>query len=163
MTEYSALRSIVMTDYDELVKMPINEPAQGKKKSQIQEYVEFYGGPGAQHIAIATPDILKSVRALAARGVEFLAAPKVYYDNLRLRLKSSPVNIKEDMAVIQELNILVDYDDNGYLLQIFTKPLQDRPRQGAPGRWRPAPSSMAQKGDDAGGVVAHLSSPPPST
>ena len=127
MTEYSALRSIVMTDYDELVKMPINEPAQGKKKSQIQEYVEFYGGPGAQHIAIATPDILKSVRALAARGVEFLAAPKVYYDNLRLRLKSSPVNIKEDMAVIQELNILVDYDDNGYLLQIFTKPLQDRP------------------------------------
>ena len=127
MTEYSALRSVVMTDYNEVVKMPINEPADGKKKSQIQEYVEFYGGPGAQHIAINTKDILTAVRALRARGVEFLPTPKTYYENLRLRLQSSPVKVAEDLKVIEDLSILVDYDDNGYLLQIFTKPLQDRP------------------------------------
>jgi len=127
MTEYSALRSVVMTDYDEKVKMPINEPAVGKKKSQIQEYVEFYGGAGVQHIALNTKDVLKAVAALRARGVEFLPAPKAYYDNLRLRLAASPVKVKEDLAEIEKLSILVDYDDNGYLLQIFTKPLQDRP------------------------------------
>jgi 4-hydroxyphenylpyruvate dioxygenase len=127
MTEYSALRSVVMTDYDEGVKMPINEPALGKKKSQIQEYVEFYGGAGAQHIALNTKDILSAVRGLRARGVEFLNTPKTYYENLRLRLQASPVKVAEDLATLEELSILVDYDDHGYLLQIFTKPLQDRP------------------------------------
>ncbi|KAL2916726.1 hypothetical protein HK105_203844 [Polyrhizophydium stewartii] len=126
-TEYSALRSIVMTDYDRKVKMPINEPAVGKKKSQIQEYVDYHGGAGVQHIAIRTEDILKSVSNLRARGVEFLTIPKTYYDNLRVRLASSPVKIAEDMDALQKLNILIDYDENGYLLQIFTKPLEDRP------------------------------------
>jgi 4-hydroxyphenylpyruvate dioxygenase len=127
MTEYSALRSVVMTDYDEVIKMPINEPAVGKKKSQIQEYVDFYGGAGVQHIALNTNDILTSVKALRDRGVEFLVTPKSYYDNLRLRLQSSPVKVKEDLSVLESMCILVDYDDNGYLLQIFSKPLQDRP------------------------------------
>eukprot|EP00126_Sphaerothecum_destruens_P012512 Sdes_comp21450_c0_seq1m20076 len=126
-TEYSALRSIVMTDYDEVIKMPINEPADGLKKSQIQEFVDYYGGAGVQHIALRTTNIISSVEALRARGVEFLDIPNVYYDNLRLRLKSSPVKVQEDLSVLQKLKILVDYDDNGYLLQIFTKPLEDRP------------------------------------
>ncbi|KAI8926334.1 Glyoxalase/Bleomycin resistance protein/Dihydroxybiphenyl dioxygenase [Entophlyctis helioformis] len=126
-TEYSALRSIVMTDYDQVVKMPINEPAVGKKKSQIQEYVDYHGGAGVQHIALRTEDILKSVSNLRARGVEFLSIPKAYYDNLRIRLASSKVKVTEDMDTIEKLHILVDYDEGGYLLQIFTKPLEDRP------------------------------------
>jgi len=127
MTEYSALRSIVVTDYDERVKMPINEPAEGKKKSQIQEFVEYYGGSGVQHIAIQTNSIIESITNLRARGVEFLTIPPTYYENLKLRLQSSPVKIKEDLSVLEKLHILVDYDDQGYLLQIFSKPLQDRP------------------------------------
>eukprot|EP00128_Syssomonas_multiformis_P003823 Colp12_sorted_trinity150504_noHs@24320 len=126
-TEYSALRSIVMTDYDEKVKMPINEPAPGKRKSQIQEYVEYYGGAGVQHIALNCKDILTSVTALKARGVEFLDIPQKYYDNLRIRLKSSKTQLKESLDELQKLRILVDYDDEGYLLQIFTKPVEDRP------------------------------------
>ncbi|KAI9208015.1 Glyoxalase/Bleomycin resistance protein/Dihydroxybiphenyl dioxygenase [Polychytrium aggregatum] len=126
-TEYSALRSIVMTDYDEVVKMPINEPAVGKKKSQIQEYVDYHGGAGAQHIAIRTEDIINSVSNLRARGVEFLSIPPKYYTNLKVRLASSAVKIAEDLSIIEKLNILVDFDENGYLLQIFTKPLEDRP------------------------------------
>jgi len=127
MTEYSALRSIVMADYDEVVKMPINEPALGKKKSQIQEYVEFYGGAGVQHVAVSTDNIIDTIVTLRSRGVEFLSIPSKYYENLKIRLQSSPVKIKEDLKIIEELNILVDYDDNGYLLQIFSKPNQDRP------------------------------------
>ena len=126
-TEYSALRSIVMADPDEVIKMPINEPAVGKKKSQIQEYVDYYGGAGVQHIALSVPDIISTIRALRQRGVDFLTIPDVYYDNLRMRLKSSPLKIHESIDVLQELRILVDYDDDGYLLQIFTKPVQDRP------------------------------------
>eukprot|EP00743_Colponemidia_sp_Colp-15_P001460 GILK01001599.1.p1 GENE.GILK01001599.1~~GILK01001599.1.p1 ORF type:complete len:408 (-),score=63.72 GILK01001599.1:123-1268(-) len=126
-TEFSALRSIVMTDYDENVKMPINEPAAGKRKSQIQEYVEFYGGAGVQHIALHTTDILKSVAALRDRGVDFLSVPATYYENLRKRLAHSPVHVKEDLDALEKLHILVDYDDQGYLLQIFTKPVEDRP------------------------------------
>lgn len=126
-TEYSSLRSIVVTDYDEKVKMPINEPALGKKKSQIQEYVDFYGGAGAQHIAISTDDIIHSVNCLRSRGVEFLTIPDTYYENLKIRLESSLVKIKENMDELQRLRILIDYDDNGYLLQIFTKPVEDRP------------------------------------
>lgn len=126
-TEYSALRSIVVSDWDEVVKMPINEPAPGLRKSQIQEYVDFYGGAGVQHIALRTPDILKSISQLRERGVEFLSVPKTYYENLRKRLQGSPTVIKEDLDLIENLNILIDFDDQGYLLQIFTKPVEDRP------------------------------------
>ncbi|KAJ1980926.1 hypothetical protein H4R35_000921 [Dimargaris xerosporica] len=126
-TEYSSLRSIVMASENERVKMPINEPANGRKKSQIQEFVDFYGGPGIQHIALNTPDIIAAITALKQRGAEFLEAPASYYDDLKHRLCTSPVTIHEDLEVLRKLNILVDYDDKGYLLQIFTKPCQDRP------------------------------------
>lgn len=126
-TDYSALRSIVVTDYDEVIKMPINEPAPGKKKSQIQEFVEYYGGAGVQHIALRTDDILRDVAAMRARGLEFLTIPRTYYKNLRARLSMSKVQVEEDLAEIEKLSILVDFDEEGYLLQIFTKPLEDRP------------------------------------
>ncbi|KAI8355024.1 4-hydroxyphenylpyruvic acid dioxgenase [Mortierella sp. GBAus27b] len=126
-TEYSALRSIVMADPTERVKMPINEPAMGKKKSQITEYCEYYGGAGVQHIALNTKNVIQAVSTLRARGMEFLSVPTSYYENLRLRLAGSSTKIAEDLDVIQKLDILVDYDESGYLLQIFTKPIQDRP------------------------------------
>ncbi|KAL2263108.1 hypothetical protein VTK26DRAFT_8191 [Humicola hyalothermophila] len=128
-TEFSALSSIVMASPNNLVKMPINEPAPGKKKSQIEEYVIFNSGPGVQHIALLTPDIIATVSALRARGVEFIAVPKTYYDTMRTRLKTERRNweLKEDLDVIERLNILIDYDEQGYLLQLFTKPLMDRP------------------------------------
>lgn len=126
-TEYSALRSIVVADWDEVVKMPINEPAPGLRKSQIQEYVEYYGGAGVQHIAILTNDIVYAIAQLRARGVEFLSVPHKYYENLRKRLESSPTHIQEDLDILENLSILVDFDDNGYLLQIFTRPVEDRP------------------------------------
>ncbi|XP_047484460.1 4-hydroxyphenylpyruvate dioxygenase-like isoform X3 [Penaeus chinensis] len=126
-TEYSALRSIVMTNWEETIKMPINEPAPGKRKSQIQEYVDYYGGAGVQHIALNTKDIISAIRDLRERGMYFLVVPKTYYQQLRERLKNSPTKIVEDLDAIEELNILVDFDDNGYLLQIFTKNMQDRP------------------------------------
>lgn len=126
-TEYSALRSIVVADFDEVVKMPINEPAPGKKKSQIQEYVDFYAGAGVQHIAMRTPDILNTVQRMSDRGVEFLQVPDTYYDNLKKGLASAGIQVEEDIETIQRLKILVDYDDKGYLLQIFTKPVEDRP------------------------------------
>lgn len=126
-TEFSALRSIVMTNYEETVKMPINEPAPGKKKSQIQEYVEYYGGAGVQHIALNTQDIITAVKNLQARGMDFLQVPDSYYDLIREQLKHSPVKIAEDLDTLQKLKILIDYDENGYLLQIFTKNMQDRP------------------------------------
>jgi 4-hydroxyphenylpyruvate dioxygenase len=126
-TEYSALRSIVMADYDEVIKMPINEPALGKRRSQIQEYVDYYGGPGVQHIAVSTPDIIATINALRARGVEFLEVPTAYYENLKLRLTTASVKVTEDLKILENLRILVDYDEKGYLLQIFTKPVEDRP------------------------------------
>ncbi|PRP76100.1 4-hydroxyphenylpyruvate dioxygenase-like [Planoprotostelium fungivorum] len=126
-TEYSSLRSIVVADDSEKVKCPVNEPAKGKKKSQIQEYVEYYGGSGAQHMALHTSDIIHAVSFLKQRGCKFLTIPSSYYTNLKERLKHSPTVIKEDMDTLQKLNILIDYDDTGYLLQIFTKPSQDRP------------------------------------
>ena len=126
-TQYSALRSIVMTDYNERIKMPVNEPAIGIRKSQIQEYVDYHAGPGIQHIAMNTSDILNSVKALRARGVEFLNVPSKYYEMLRERLSQSKVKINESMEALQKLSILVDFDEKGYLLQIFTKPVQDRP------------------------------------
>lgn len=123
-TEYSALMSKVMSNGNGYVKFPINEPAEGKKKSQIEEYLDFYEGEGVQHIAIATADIVKTVRDLKSRGVEFLdAPPKAYYDDLINRVGK----IDEEIAPLQELGILVDCDEEGYLLQLFTKPVEDRP------------------------------------
>eukprot|EP00483_Globobulimina_turgida_P000207 UN00207 len=118
-----------MCDYDRVVKLPINEPAQGTRrgKSQIQEYVEYNGGAGVQHIALTTRNIIKSVTRLKQRGIKFLTIPDEYYDDLRIRLKNSPVRIAEDLNVIQKLQILVDFDDKGYLLQIFTENAEDRP------------------------------------
>jgi 4-hydroxyphenylpyruvate dioxygenase len=126
-TEYSALRSIVMCDFDRVVKMPINEPAAGKRTSQIQEYVDYHGGAGVQHIALRTRDIIGAVTALKARGTQFLSIPSAYYADLRKRLRASRVRVTEDLDKIEALSILVDFDDKGYLLQIFTKPVEDRP------------------------------------
>jgi len=122
-TEYSALMSKVMSNGNGRVKFPINEPAEGKKKSQIEEYLDFYGGPGVQHVAIATNDIIHTVGELQRRGVEFLTVPSSYYDELLERVG----HIDEDLTPLRELGILVDRDEEGYLLQIFTKPIQDRP------------------------------------
>ena len=122
-TEYSALMSKVMSNGNGYVKFPINEPAEGKKKSQIEEYINFYEGEGVQHIAIATSDIISTVKALKARGVEFLDTPNAYYDDLLDRVGK----IDESIEPLRELKILVDRDEEGYLLQIFTKPVEDRP------------------------------------
>ena len=122
-TKYTALMSKVMTNGNGRVKFPINEPAEGAKKSQIEEYLDFYNGPGIQHIAVATNNILETVKALTARGVEFLYVPGSYYDTVLDRVGE----IDEDLAALKDLGILVDRDDEGYLLQIFTKPVTDRP------------------------------------
>jgi 4-hydroxyphenylpyruvate dioxygenase len=122
-TEYSALMSKVMSNGNGRIKFPINEPAEGKKKSQVEEYLDFYNGEGVQHIAIATDDIVKSVRDLMARGVEFLKVPSSYYVGLLDRV--GPID--EDLGPLSELGILVDRDDEGYLLQLFSKPVEDRP------------------------------------
>jgi 4-hydroxyphenylpyruvate dioxygenase len=122
-TEYSALMSKVMSNGNERIKFPINEPAQGKRKSQIEEYLEFYGGPGVQHVAITTDNIIATVTALRDRGVEFLTVPGAYYDTVLDRVG----RIDENLAPLRDLGILIDRDEEGYLLQIFTKPVQDRP------------------------------------
>lgn len=127
-TEYSALMSKVMSNGNGRIKFPINEPAEGKKRSQIEEYLDFYGGPGVQHIAIATDDIISTVTQLKARGVEFLSAPPpAYYQAIPERLGVHMKMMKEDINAIEKLAIMVDADEDGYLLQIFTKPVQDRP------------------------------------
>lgn len=127
-TEYSALMSKVMSNGNGRIKFPINEPAEGKKKSQIEEYLDFYEGPGCQHIAVATDDIIKTVSELKARGVEFLPPPPpAYYEDIPKRLGKHMDIMKEDINELQKLSILVDADEEGYLLQIFTKPVQDRP------------------------------------
>ena len=122
-TEYSALMSKVMSNGNGYVKFPINEPAEGKKKSQVEEYLDFYEGEGTQHIAIATSDIVSTVKQLIDRGVEFLKVPSSYYDDLFERVGA----IEEDIEPLKELGILVDRDDEGYLLQLFSKPVEDRP------------------------------------
>ncbi|HEX8277138.1 MAG TPA: 4-hydroxyphenylpyruvate dioxygenase [Segetibacter sp.] len=122
-TEYSALMSKVMSNGNGFVKFPINEPAEGKKKSQVEEYLEFYEGEGVQHVALATNDIVKTVRELMSRGVEFLKVPTTYYDDLTARVG----HIDEDLEPLKELGILVDRDNEGYLLQLFSKPVEDRP------------------------------------
>ncbi len=127
-TEYSALMSKVMSNGNGRIKFPINEPAEGKKRSQIEEYLDFYEGPGAQHIAVATDNIVETVKQLRARGVEFLSAPpKAYYDEVPGRLGEHMNMMKEDIDELRSLAILVDADEEGYLLQIFTKPVEDRP------------------------------------
>ena len=122
-TEYSALMSIVMSDNSYAIKFPINEPAEGKKKSQIDEYLEFNNGPGVQHVAMLTDDIITTVERLQDNGVDFLEVPDTYYDELPGRVGE----IDEAISAIQPLGILVDRDDEGYLLQLFTKPVEDRP------------------------------------
>ncbi|KER09254.1 MAG: 4-hydroxyphenylpyruvate dioxygenase [[Candidatus Thermochlorobacteriaceae] bacterium GBChlB] len=122
-TEYSALRSKVMSNPTERIKMPINEPAHGKKKSQIEEYIQFYEGAGVQHIALLTDDIIKTVGDLRARGAEFISVPEAYYDTLTERVPE----LREPMEELKKENILVDKDEHGYMLQIFTKPVEDRP------------------------------------
>lgn len=122
-TEYSALMSKVVSNGNGFIKFPINEPAEGKKKSQIDEYLQFYNGPGVQHIAIATDDIIQTVGELRKRGVEFLHVPASYYEDVLDRVGK----IDEDLKPLKDLNILIDRDEEGYLLQIFTKPVEDRP------------------------------------
>ena len=122
-TEYSALRSIVMANDNEIIKMPINEPADGLRKSQIQEYIDYYGTGGIQHLALSTQDIISTVRTMQANGVDFLPTPMAYYDTLADWI--GPID--EDIETLAELGILVDVDEKGYMLQIFTQPLQDRP------------------------------------
>jgi 4-hydroxyphenylpyruvate dioxygenase len=122
-TEYSALMSKVVSNGNGYIKFPINEPAEGKKKSQIEEYIDFYKSAGVQHIAVATDDILKTVAEMRNRGVDFLVVPESYYEDLIDRVGA----IDEDVAALKNLNILVDRDPEGYLLQIFTKPVEDRP------------------------------------
>lgn len=122
-TDYTALMSKVMTNGNGRIKFPINEPAEGKKKSQIEEYIDFYNGPGCQHIAVATNNIIETVSEMTKRGVEFLYVPGTYYDTILDRVGE----IDEDLIALKELGIMVDRDDEGYLLQIFTKPLEDRP------------------------------------
>ncbi|KAJ4318581.1 hypothetical protein N0V94_004359 [Neodidymelliopsis sp. IMI 364377] len=126
-TEYSALKSIVMSSPNEVVKMPINEPAKGKKQSQIEEYVDFYGGPGVQHIALRTDNIIRDITNLKARGVEFIKVPETYYDSMKMRLKKAGLTLNEDFETLKSLDILIDFDEGGYLLQLFTKHLMDRP------------------------------------
>jgi 4-hydroxyphenylpyruvate dioxygenase len=122
-TDYTSLRSVVVANENERIKMPINRPAAGLRKSQIQEFVDYYSGPGVQHIALDTNDIIKTVGQLTKNGVEFLETPKAYYEELPKRVGK----IKEDIRQLAELGILVDRDEFGYMLQIFTKPVQDRP------------------------------------
>jgi 4-hydroxyphenylpyruvate dioxygenase len=122
-TDYTALMSKVMSNGNGRIKFPINEPAEGKKKSQIEEYIEFYNGAGVQHIAVATNNIIETVGALKDRGVEFLYVPPTYYDDVLDRVGE----IDEDLAVLKQHGVLVDRDDEGYLLQLFTKPVLDRP------------------------------------
>jgi 4-hydroxyphenylpyruvate dioxygenase len=122
-TEYSALMSVVMSDDSQSVKFPINEPAEGRRKSQIQEYLDYNCGPGVQHIAMQTKDILTTVSRLRENGIEFLDVPDTYYEVLPSRVGE----IREDLQAIRSLRILVDRDEEGYLLQLFTKPVQDRP------------------------------------
>jgi len=126
-TDYSALKSIVMASPDEKIKMPINEPAKGIRKSQIEEYVDFYNGAGVQHIALRTDDIITAVTNLKERGIEFISVPDTYYESMTKRLQSAGMTLEEDFTALQNLGILIDFDEGGYLLQLFTKHLMDRP------------------------------------
>lgn len=110
-----------MSSPNEVVKMPINEPAKGKKQSQIEEYVDFYSGSGVQHIALRTDNIIEAITNLKARGMEFIKVPETYYEDMKVRLKKQGMVLQEDFEVLKELDILIDFDEGGYLLQLFTK------------------------------------------
>lgn len=125
-SEFSGLRSIIMSDSDETIKVPLIEPARGTRKSQIEEFLEYNGGVGAQHLALQTPDILATASALQARGAPFLSVPPDYYELLQTRISSSPAD-RMGLASLQKFNIMVDQDEKGYLLQVFTMPISDRP------------------------------------
>lgn len=126
-TDYSSLKSVVMASADEKIKMPMNEPAKGIRKSQIEEYVDFYNGAGVQHIALRTDDIVRDVTNLAERGIEFIKVPDTYYENMQKRLKAAGLELSQDFETLKKLGILIDFDEGGYLLQLFTKHLMDRP------------------------------------
>eukprot|EP01101_Sappina_pedata_P012185 TRINITY_DN8324_c0_g1_i1.p1 TRINITY_DN8324_c0_g1~~TRINITY_DN8324_c0_g1_i1.p1 ORF type:complete len:373 (-),score=131.86 TRINITY_DN8324_c0_g1_i1:35-1153(-) len=126
-TEYSSLRTTIMRDESDQIQLVINEPTIGKRKNQVQEFVDYNGGPGVQHIARHTQDIIRSVAEMKKRGLRFLRVPATYYQMLRQKLAHSSIEIEQDLARLEELDILVDFDDSGYLLQLFTKPAQDRP------------------------------------
>jgi 4-hydroxyphenylpyruvate dioxygenase len=126
-TDYSALKSVVMASRDEKIKMPINEPAKGIRKSQIEEYVDFYNGPGVQHIALRTDDIIRDVTNLKNRGIEFITVPDSYYELMATRLQKAGLKLDQDFEKLKSLGILIDFDEGGYLLQLFTKHLMDRP------------------------------------
>ncbi|KAI5293782.1 hypothetical protein KEM52_005235 [Ascosphaera acerosa] len=126
-TDFSALKSIVMASPNDVVKMPINEPAKGKKQSQIEEYVDFNDGAGVQHIALHTSDIVRDIKNMKARGVDFIIVPRSYYDDMKERLDKQGLKLEEDFATLREYDILIDFDEGGYLLQLFTKHLLDRP------------------------------------
>jgi 4-hydroxyphenylpyruvate dioxygenase len=126
-TKFSGLRSVVMADSSERIKMPLIEPASGIRKGQIEEFLEYHGGSGAQHFAVLTDDILASAKALHERGVEILKVPSGYYARLRELLQLADVQLEEDLEVLAQYDIMVDFDENGYLLQMFTKPMSDRP------------------------------------
>jgi 4-hydroxyphenylpyruvate dioxygenase len=153
-TEYSALMSKVMSNGNGRIKFPINEPAEGMKKSQIEEYLDFYEGPGVQHIAVATDDIIKTVSDLRSRGVEFLSTPpEEYYRAVPGRLEEHSHELREDIERLKSLGIMVDADEEGYLLQIFTKPIQDRPTL-----FFEIIQRMGARGFGAGNIKAHFES-----
>ncbi|KAK5072103.1 hypothetical protein LTR64_004119 [Lithohypha guttulata] len=152
-TDYSALKSVVMASPDERIKMPLNEPAAGKKKSQIEEYIDFYGGAGVQHIALRTGDIVRDVTNLKERGIEFIKVPDTYYEQMKSRLQKAGLQISQDFEKLKELGILIDFDETGYLLQLFTKHLMDRPtvfieiiyRNNFSGEWFPDDLNASSK------------------
>ncbi|PKY09078.1 4-hydroxyphenylpyruvate dioxygenase 2 [Aspergillus campestris IBT 28561] len=126
-SEFSAMNSVVVASPNEVIKMPMNEPAAGKKKSQIEEFCDYYNGSGCQHIALRTPNIITAVHNLRQCGVDFLSVPETYYADVRARLQRAGTNVAEDIDTLQRYNILIDFDEGGYLLQIFTKHVGDRP------------------------------------
>ena len=126
-TDFSAMSSVVIASENEVIKMPLNEPAVGLRKSQIEEFVDFHAGAGVQHIAFLTKDIVACVTNLKQRGMQFIEVPGTYYVAIRERLTKGGMHLDEDLDAIEALSILIDFDDDGYLLQIFTKPLTDRP------------------------------------
>lgn len=127
LSEYSTMNSVVIASRNEVIKMPFNEPAPGLKKSQIEEFIEYYGSAGVQHVAFRTNDIVQCVFSLVQRGTEFIRVPSTYYKEMSLKLKAAGMGLQEDIAALERLNILIDFDQGGYLLQTFTKPLGDRP------------------------------------
>ena len=121
------MNSVVVASQNEVIKIPLNEPASGLKRSQIEEFIEYYGSAGVQHVAFRTNDIVQCVSSLVQRGTEFISVPSTYYREMTVKLKAAGLGLQEDIAALERLNILIDFDERGYLLQTFTKPVGDRP------------------------------------